>query len=93
MTAQLVHRIRPHMNVIAQKLDDQLVLLHIQTNQFYELNSTAARLWQLLSDGLSFEQIKAQILCEYDVQPEQLEAELVAMLTELKKRELVVTDE
>jgi hypothetical protein len=76
--------------VIAQLLGGEMVLLHIRTNQFYELNPTAARLWNLICDGRSLEQITQQLLSEYDVQPAQLNAELETMLAELKQRELVV---
>lgn len=86
-------QIRPHPDVIAQLLDGEMVLLHVHTNQFYELNGTASRMWQLLQDGLTPAQIRQHMLDEYDVQPEQLECEMLTMLQVLYERELVVTNE
>jgi hypothetical protein len=89
----LVARVRPHPDVIVQSIGDEIVLLHLRTDQFYELNRTAARLWDLLSAGYTPVQIKEQMALEYDIDPARLGGEIAAMLSELKKKDLVVAYE
>jgi hypothetical protein len=88
-----VARVRPHPDVIVQLMGDEIVLLHLRTDQFYELNRTAARLWDLLSAGYTPVQIKEQMALEYEVDPARLASEIEAILSELKEKDLVVAYE
>ncbi len=81
--------LRSHPDVIAQRMNDKVVLLHLGTNRFYELNSTGARLWDLLSAGHSVVEIQQQLLLEFDVEPARLDAEIAAILTSLQEKDLV----
>ena len=57
--------LRPNPDVIARHLGDGAVLVHIPTNQVYELNHTGARVWELMAGaytpGVSQAQIGAVI--------------------------------
>jgi hypothetical protein len=81
--------LRPNADVVVQQMGDQTVLLHLRTNHFYQLNSTAARLWELLSAGYSLERIREQMLQEFDVDEIQLGHELQMILAALQKEDLV----
>jgi hypothetical protein len=65
------------------------VLVHLGTNRIYELNSTAARLWELCTAGCDLAQILAQMDEEFDVQEPQLRAEIEAMLALFLNNQLV----
>ena len=73
---------RHHPAVIGQELDGQLVLIHTETNDLFELNSTAARFWELLGEGADLGEIKRRLLEEYDVDRSQIETETAAMLSQ-----------
>ena len=72
--------LQPHPNVVAKRLGDVIVLVHLDTNRVYELNSTAARLWELCDAGCDLAQILARMSEEFDVQEPRLRAETEAML-------------
>lgn len=72
--------LQSHPNVVTKQLGDALVLVHLDTNRIYELNSTAARLWKLCEAGCDLAQILAQMGEEFDVQEPRLRAETEAML-------------
>jgi KinB signaling pathway activation protein len=38
-------------NVLSRKMGEDLVLLNLNTNRFFELNRTGARFWELLADS------------------------------------------
>jgi hypothetical protein len=79
--------------VEAKRLGDAIVLVHLGTNRIYELNSTAARLWELCATGCDLTQILMQIGEEFDVHEPQLRAEAEAMLTLLLKNHLLLSRE
>ena len=85
---------RPHPDVVAQNMGDStFLLLHLETGHFYELNKTATRFWELLTEGKDLEQIQKQLLLEYDVRPTHLKKEFARTLASMKKKKLIVGDE
>jgi coenzyme PQQ synthesis protein D (PqqD) len=70
-------------------MGDAVVLVHLQTNRMYDLNRTAARLWELLGEGSSCARLHEQILREFDVDPADLEREIGSLLTSMVDQDLV----
>jgi len=85
--------VKPNANVIFRRLGDEMVLFHLETDRFYELNGTAARFWELLCEQGGSARIREQILAEFAVDPEEFANEAEALLTSLEKEELVTVDE
>lgn len=83
-------RWRPSPDVVHQNLRGEIVLVHLQTNRIYSLNPTGARLWELLVEGRSYDEIKQQLLEEFEVAENQLEREMEALLSSLRVEQLVV---
>ena len=80
-------------NVLFKRLGDDMVLFHLETDRFYELNGTAARFWELLHAGHDVVQIREQILEEFSVDPDQFAEESEAILASLQQEDLVNVDE
>jgi len=80
-------------DVIVQQLGDQTVLLHMQTNRFYELNRTASRFVELLKTEENLNSVRSQMLEEFDVESTQLGIEIEHLLSELEKERLVTVYE
>src|SRR5437879_3166159 len=80
---------RPHPDVIVQRLGEEIMLLHLESNRFYELNRTGARLWELLAAGCDGAQIQQQMQQEFEVDPAQLTNEIDQLLSLLSREELV----
>jgi len=85
--------IRPNPNVIFRRLADEIVLFHLDSDRFYELNGTAARFWELLSQGKNEAQIREQLVTEYSVNAEELEGEAASLLDSLRRENLITTNE
>jgi hypothetical protein len=83
-------RWRPSTDVVHQDLSGEIVLVHLQTNRIYSLNPTGARLWELLVEGRSHDEIKQQLLEEFEVPEGELEREIEALLSSLRAEQLVV---
>lgn len=85
--------VRPSPDVIAQRIGEECVIVHLRTNRIYDLNRTAARFWELLVAGHSLEQIRRAMLDEYAVEPVQLEEEMDRILGFMRAQSLVEEDE
>jgi len=89
----LPYIIKANPNVIFRRLGDEIVLFHLGSDRFYELNGTAARFWELLSAGRAAAQIREQMLVEFAVDREQLAGEAEALLDSLRQEDLISVDE
>ena len=50
-------RLRPSEHVVSSRLGDVGLLVHLKTNQIFELNTTGLRVWELIGEGLGFEEV------------------------------------
>lgn len=64
-------------------------LLNTQTNKYFSLEEVGARLWELLNDGQSLRDGYQVILGEYEIDPAQLEQDLLEFLNHLLENGLV----
>ena len=62
-------RWRPAPNVTYTKLDEEeAVLLHLETKQYFSLNETGLRIWEGLEEpGLGLPDIAASLSEDYDI--------------------------
>ena len=79
-------------DVVARRLDDRTVLVNLATSRIYELNRTAARLWELLESGQDRQAIEGILVTEFAADEAQIEAEVEATLARLSKEGLLADD-
>lgn len=92
---ELNHKVRPDSDVVLTELENkEAVLLHLKTKMYYSLNETGLRIWQLLKDGLTLNEISERLQQEFDVTPERAKESVVNLIDELITEKLVeVMDE
>jgi hypothetical protein len=83
---------RANSEVVARRMDEEVVLVHLGTNRIYTLNATGARFWDLLQSGLGRDAIRAALVAEFEVGETQLDAEIEALVAELSDQGLLVLD-
>jgi Coenzyme PQQ synthesis protein D (PqqD) len=76
-------------DVVAQRVGEDVVLVHLKTNQIYALNETGARFWELLVEGRSRDKIERALREEFDVAPEPLRRDIDALITDLARQDIV----
>jgi hypothetical protein len=77
-------------DVVWKDVGGEIVLIHLETNEIYELSRTGARLWALLEEGKSLGEAEAILLEEFAVDEETVRVEADALVDELLRRQLVV---
>ncbi len=81
---------RPHPSVVFTKLDDsEAALLHLETKRYYSLNETGIRIWDLLQETTSPNDVSLALQKEYDVGQEQAIVYILEFLEELRQEGLV----
>lgn len=86
---QVVQRIEVNQSIVCAELDQEMVLLNVETGKYFGLDSTGTRIWELLADGADEEGIVAALLNEYEVDPIQLRRDVSGFLASLSEKNLV----
>lgn len=79
----------PHPDVLARRVGEEVVLVHMGRNEIFALNSTGARLWELLSEGRSRLEAVEQLKIEFDASEEEVEREADRFMALLDREGLV----
>lgn len=80
----LQRRITCDESTVSAELDEEIVLLNVETGLYFGLDAVGARIWTLLGEGVDSEEcLAAAMLEEYDVEPAELRADLAAFLDRL----------
>lgn len=74
---------------VSCELDGETVLLRIDTGMYYGYNGVATRIWELLEEPQSINEVCAQLVQEYAVDAEQCAAEVLGFLQELMAEGLI----
>jgi hypothetical protein len=72
-----------NVQAVAQRLGNELVIVHPATDRIFVLNRTAARIWELLSEHHELDLVEQILIQEFDVEPAQLGKELHALIASL----------
>ena len=54
-------------HVLSRELDDEMVLLNLDSGEYFGLNDTGTRIWELLADGRSREEVIDCLTDEFEV--------------------------
>lgn len=75
--------LEPHADVFTRRVGDEVVIVQLERSEIFSLNPTGARLWDLLSQGLSVSEATAYLTEEYEVDALQLRGEVDVLLEQL----------
>ena len=79
-------------DVAHREMGDESVLLHLTAAHYYGLDEVGTRIWQLLVEHGELQVVFDQMLREYEVEPDQLQADLEELLGELTDQGLVTLE-
>lgn len=74
---------------LSPDLSGEVVILNLKDGTYYELSEVGARIWNLTQQPRSIQTILDILLEEYNVSARQCEADLLALIKDLKKHGLV----
>jgi hypothetical protein len=90
MPAWHTRMLRPAPHVVAVTTGGRTVLLDVQNGEYYSLNESGGRIWELLCDAREFGGIAAMLEHDYGISAETCIADTSALLSELLAAQLIV---
>lgn len=74
--------------LFAQEVDGEMVLLDMNSENYFGLDSVASDIWKLLQEGKTIQETYDALLEMYDVEPETLKRDLESFLKALLDNKL-----
>lgn len=76
-------------DLIGATIDDELVMMSVEHGQYYGLGGVGPRVWELIEQPRTLEQLVEQVLEEFEVEREVCEKDMVEFLEQMEKLGLV----
>lgn len=77
--------------VTAQVLDGEAIIINLSTGVYYSLDKVGSVLWEMIVEGHNPQEIVAAIIARYQASPEQVQADVVQVVEELIRENLIVS--
>lgn len=81
--------LRHRSGVLFRELEGEAVLLDLDAGTYFGLNEVGTRAWALIGEGVALGGVREVLLREYEVAPERLWEDLLALVGELLEHRLV----
>lgn len=75
--------------VLANQLDDEIVILDLASGTYFGLNPVGAHIWHFLSEGKSIAETCKAMVDQYDASPSEIERDVVNLTNTLLSKKLV----
>ena len=79
--------------VLSGGIDDEMVLLDLDDNNYIVINSVARSIWEMIEKPIKFEELCTLLLNEYEVEGEVCRIETLEFLKVLEKKDMLVFNE
>jgi Coenzyme PQQ synthesis protein D (PqqD) len=89
MNISFDQRVSLPRDVLISNVQDESVILNLDTERYFGLDEVGTRFLSLLSKSDSIQKAYEALLDEYDVEPELLRRDLTGLLTQLVEQGLV----
>jgi len=88
-TLELSSRVVASRAQVSCDLGGEAAILHLTSGTYYSLDPVGARIWSLLEQPIQVRALRDHLLAEYDVPPDRLERDLLALLEQLAAASLI----
>ena len=93
MAQHLKGRVTTPEGVLVRELEGESVLLNLNSESYFGLDDVGTRMWAALTNSPSIEGAFEILLAEYEVEPEQLRADLCSLVERLAEVGLIDVSE
>ena len=76
-------------SLFAQEIDGEMVLLDMNSENYFGLDAVASDIWRILQEGKSLQETIEELLKLYDVDEETLRKDLSTFVRQLQEQGLV----
>jgi ornithine carbamoyltransferase len=79
--------------VFAQEVDGEMVLLDMNSENYFGLDGVGTDIWQAIQENNSLEDVFTALLTQYEVEEEVLKKDLLAFVEKLQESGLIKVEE
>ena len=79
-----------HSSAFHTPVHDEFVVLQVERDAYYRLDSTGKKIWELLETPKTIENLCDELMSKYRVERGTVETEVLAFLSDLEAQELIV---
>ena len=76
-------------NLVAEKMGDEVVMMGVKSGKYYKLNTTSARIWELLEEEITPLKIVEILLSEYEIDEDLCRSEVLDILNQFAREQIV----
>lgn len=85
----LESRLARNEDLVSGRIDDEFIMMSIETGKYYQLNLTASRIWELLDTPQTAGELCDSLRSGFKVSPEVCQKEVLDFVSRLVAREIV----
>jgi Coenzyme PQQ synthesis protein D (PqqD) len=86
-------RFQVNPETVANRMGEQMVLVHLGTDRIFELNSSAARIWDLLVEGRDQQEIERSLCEEFKISKDLANQQTNELLTSLIAEKIIIVND
>ena len=79
-----------HPDMVFSHIDDEVVMMSIETGEYYGLNPVASRIWELLEKPYTFDRLIHILMQEFDIDETSCYKDVTRFLEQLTEKKLVI---
>src|SRR5690349_9637212 len=84
------YRVQPE-KVVSESIDNEVIIIHLETGNYYTLKGIGAFVWALLHQPRPSEYLTQYLSTRYQDKPhEEISADITAFLADLRREDLIV---
>ena len=85
-------RLSAPAHVVSRAVDEETVLLNLESGLYFGVDKVGQRIWQLVGDGKTLDRVVDTIVAEYEVEPAQAEGDVLEFAGTLLEKGLLEKD-
>ena len=86
---KLPKKVSAHPSVVVQEVEDELVLLHMETEQYFSLDDVGTAMYKHLVETTSVEEAVTALIKEYDATEAKIRYDLAQLIDKLVAAQLL----
>ena len=86
----LTTTIQRNTNMVFNELDGEIVMMNLEKGEYYGLNPVGSCIWELLANPMTVEALIAQLIEEFDVSPNQCQADIELFIDDMIEKKMIV---
>ncbi|MBB6018958.1 hypothetical protein HNR77_000015 [Paenibacillus sp. JGP012] len=82
-------RVKRKEGNLVSDMGGEKVMMSITSGKYYNLGNTGGRIWELIAEEQTLEQLIQALAAEYDIEPERCGEQVMSFLEHLLREDLI----